>query len=143
MLSTTGFTIYSHHCSKNGTNYSLSYSSSTSECEQCAEISHAEITVSSCCTSKHKCETEQTSDNCCSDNERFIKIDVEYNIPTINNTNQPVTLDLFALCLMESDRRIIEVSDNKVNNYSLPPPKSGADIIVFLSQQKTDPAPIA
>lgn len=143
LLSTSGFTIYSHHCSIKGSSYSVSTSYTLSDCNTCGDEIQPSKPVASCCSAKQKCSTESNTNNCCSDEKQFVKIEVDYNIPAEIDHLQPIIIDIFELSLMVYDINNLIINHEKNSNYSLPPPKTGNDIIVFLSRQKTDPSPIA
>lgn len=141
LLSTSGFTIYSHHCSINGSNYSITTSPNISDCESCGNNEQSPST--SCCSVKQNCSSQSNTKNCCSDKEQFVKIDTDYNTPTHNDNPQPIVVSIFELNLIIVDNSSVLLLSEKVNNYSLPHPKTGSEFLIFISQLKTEPSPIA
>jgi len=125
-----------------GTSYSLSSNDELSECDQCIETLPTEPEESNCCSTKPKYEHKKPADDCCSDDKEFIKIETEYNITSTHEV-QFIAIELLELCSFDFDEGLFEISHKKVQKLSLPPPKTGADIVILLGQQKTDPAPIA
>jgi len=140
LIATLGFTIYSHHCNSSGQTYSSLFEDSIEDADPCHHESKA---VQTCCSVSSSCETPEIESECCSNFELFIRADIVLNVPSDNSEN--IVSDIM---LFESDFELFDENElnNKVNDtkgYSLPPPKSGADLILFLNHQKISPEHIS
>lgn len=141
LLSTSGFTVYSHYCSVNGSSFSIVASGSMSDCESCGI--EEEPSENSCCSEKKQCLPVQSDDDCCTDQNYFVKIDIDVNIPSDNSNKEINITSPIEISLIEDYNNQVNITDVISENYNLPPPKTGSKIILFLSKQKTAPDPLA
>ncbi len=138
LLSTSGFTIYSHHCSSSNSSYTVSIFKSLATCSNCGSHIKQNIEKETCCASKTSCSINNTENNCCSTQEQFLKIVVDYNIPSEKYNTEITTIEVIQIELLLQEN-YTEPILFPICNFSLPPPKHGAEIVILLNQQKADP----
>ena len=141
LLSTSGFTIYSHHCSDNDTSYSYSFIKTQDNCNQCNNNNQPDNKNKGCCTTTLNCEFEKLPSNCCTSDGNYMKIIVEFIVPANDESNLRASIDEIELVLFDKVNVVSIPMENKPLNYSLPPPKTGAEIVILLNQRKTSPLP--
>ncbi len=139
-MSTSGFTIYSHHCSENGTSYSYSFIKTQDSCNQCNINSQPDNMIEGCCATNLNCELDKNISNCCTSDGSFMKIVVEFVIPVNDETFLTANLHKIELNLINKVNEVSMPTETNLINYSLPPPKKGADIVILLNQRKTFPS---
>ena len=141
LLSTSGFTIYSHNCSETGTSYSYSFIKTQDNCNQCNTSSQYNIEKEGCCETTPNCELEINTSNCCTSDGRYMKIVVEFIVPANDGTDLMDSLEKIELTLFDKVSKVLIPIEYNTLNSSLPPPKTGAEIVIFLNQRKTSPSP--
>lgn len=109
-------------------------------CEQCNVESPPK--EASCCSVIEVCSTTTTKDNCCENDSKYLKINVDFTIPSYEVNNSVVNLDVLTITLIDNHLKEDITQDEGLISYSLPPPKKRADIIILLNQRKTAPAPL-
>lgn len=140
LIATLGFTIYSHHCNSSGQTYTSLFEDLIEEADPCH---HESQKVQSCCSVSAGCETPVTSSECCSNFELFVRADITLIVPSDDSENIVSDIMLFEtdfelLC----DNELI-LQPKNIEEFSLPPPKKGADLILFLNHQKISPEHIS
>ncbi len=139
IVTTTGFTIYQHHCNTTGQTFSSIIFSKDVEELKC---NHKINLSNQCCKEESKCDIESNL-SCCSDFKQYVRADI---ILTIQQENYEFESPVFQLSNDLSDYKnaydyIINI--DKVYNYNHPPPLNLLDnILVFLNTRKIDPDPL-
>ena len=139
IITTTGFTIYQHHCNTTGKTFSSIIFSKDVKGLKC---DHIELS-SQCCKEENKCDIESNL-SCCSDFKQYVRADI---ILTIQQENYEFESPVFQLSNQLSDHNttydyVIDI--DKIYNYNHPPPLNLVDnILVFLNTWKIDPDPLA
>lgn len=135
LTATSGFTLYTHYCSDTEIQ-KQSLIASQITCEHNSD-------VPSCSCTSNICLNTSKSDNCCSDVKHFFKVTDFFNLPSVPQEdicfNSHTIITLLALLNIEHEKYYEE----PVSLYSLPPPKSGKNIVLLFHQLKTDPDTIA
>jgi hypothetical protein len=131
LVSTTGLPVTYHLCEMMG-------KKSLNECEDC-KIEMQKVEKSCCDEYKVQDPITISSENpiCCQDEFVFNKVDDDFsqsgNHQTI--TNSVITI----LKILILDTEIVEKYSHQ-NNYSLPPPKFGKQLLQSIHQIKIDPS---
>jgi hypothetical protein len=130
LVSTTGLPIWSHYCEMMG-------KTSTSECEMCkVEIEKVE---SSCCSEELDEDfiklTSEKSD-CCVDNFDYKKVEDDFSQSLATNLlNCNIVFTTHNILSVDSQK---EETHSQNNNYDLPPPKFGKELLNTIHQLKLD-----
>lgn len=130
LIVTSGFTVYTHNCNATSvTKHSLFESLAT--CNHIADIQN----IHSCCNTNNHIATN--CNKCCSDKKQFHKISDVFNITPpyykeIQKHNY-VLISSFVIQKLELKKIIKE----HVTLYSLPPPLTGKQIVIYNHQLKT------
>ena len=129
-ISTTGLPVFSHYCQ-------MMDKKSLSECEACeAKIEKIET---SCCSEEVVINSQRlisAKSSCCIDQFDYKKI--EDNFSQSANSNlifSNVIIATLDVVILDSGN---EVSNSGYNNYDLPPPKYGKQLLHTIHQLKID-----
>ncbi len=130
LVSTTGMPIWSHYCEMMG-------KKSISECEMCkAEIEKIEP---SCCSeevSDNNLKLSAEKSNCCIQVFDYKKIEDDFSL----NLNSSVVS--FTLITASDESASLDTEKEETNslqnNYNLPPPKFGKQLLQTIHQLKID-----
>jgi hypothetical protein len=126
LVSTTGLPIWSHYCEIMG-------KKSLNECEACIIE-----TRSSCCSDELlNAKLKITSDNssCCVDEFDYKKIEDDFShVLNTNFTASTILLEPINSSIVDADQQKYLTQ----NNFDLPPPKSGRQLLQTIHQLKID-----
>ncbi len=136
LIATLGFTIYSHQCNTSGQTYTSLFEKALSEEDPCNHESKVDET---CCSMSDDHESQKAEDKCCSNFEVFLRAEIILNIPS--DDSEIVINDV---TLFESDFELPSSVNNNIHQpvisqMALPPPITGAKLIILLNHQKISP----
>ncbi|MAZ94347.1 MAG: hypothetical protein CMF58_07980 [Lentimicrobiaceae bacterium] len=144
LLSTSGFTIYSHHCSHNGISYSVLIENHRLDGDVCNYNQKKEII--SCCSEKKPCSIKtDPNTECCDNFKEFVIADI--NLAGTNSINNPEIQCLKLLNISNykkhncSNELIDNIIDNQVQPYPILIPK--LSMVIFLNTLKILPDPFS
>jgi hypothetical protein len=127
-VSTTGLPVFSHYCEMMG-------KSSLSDCEEC-NLEKDEIF--SCCIEEISdivTEISASESTCCIENFMYKKIEDDYSY---SSNLKPITSNVVSTLsplALESEK---EETKSQNNNYNLPSPKFGKQLLQTIHQLKID-----
>lgn len=135
LISTSGFTVFKHHCNAEKTSQ-FSFIIEDFSCDHWAhEHEHA---LPACCAENHEKTGTACEDGSCCDTESYIvKLDI-----TLDQQNAPK----YSIPVTESDEPVNQIESPSISHEckhvilhnNLPPPLSGKALQIYLHQLKFD-----
>lgn len=130
LVSTTGLPVFSHYCE-------MMQKRSISECEMCkVEMEKVE---SSCCSEEiqgDKLQVSSEKSTCCIQEFDYKKIEDNFSL-TLNTsvTSFNIVIETLDQASVDSQK---EQTNSLQNNFNLPPPKFGKQLLQTIHQLKLD-----
>jgi hypothetical protein len=134
VMTTSGFSVYVHHCNHNHANY-YSLFVPSHNCNM-----HAPKTkVKSCCQTKEpaatpQCDESPNDNGCCTDKSQVVKLDTKTVLDNTIPTIKPIEIPSFIMLLAYSYRSF-EINDTVVSIQQFsesPPPLTTSEYLSYI-----------
>ena len=135
LVSTSGFTVFKHHCYTNNTT-ELSFIVEDFECDHQEHKDGHKLPP--CCTLPERVPgTKYSEGDCCDTETHLYKLNITLDIQEVTKKTNPALIAGILITEYKPDLPA-EEKDHIIISNDLPPPRSGKDLHIFLQQLNYD-----